>query len=126
MNQTTHRVLIIEDEFISREVLKTMVHQFSLPTEVAETSAQAIELAITLRPSLILLDQELPDGSGLATYQAIRAELQEDTPPAAMISGHQTPKFIAQCLAAGIEHCWSKPVTPRQLAELFRITGHIE
>ncbi len=126
MNQTTHRVLIVEDDFISREVLKAMVQQFSLATEVAESRQQAIELTLAWRPTLILLDQELPDGTGIETYHAIRSLLAASTPPVVMISGHQHPDFVSECAAAGIMRCWSKPVTPGQLADLLRVTGHIE
>ncbi|GAB3294639.1 response regulator [Pseudidiomarina andamanensis] len=126
MSHSANKVLIVDDDYISLEVLRAMVQQYPVEVLTAETGKEAIHLAIEERPVLVLLDHELPDINGIDVYCEIVTKLGDDAPQAAMITGHQHDDFAQRCTAAGINTFLHKPVSPKQLADLLRIASDVE
>ncbi|MRJ42431.1 MULTISPECIES: response regulator [Idiomarina] len=119
------KVLVVDDDFISLEVLKAMLSHYSVEIITAQSGSEAVAKTLAERPALLLLDQELPDFTGLEAYCKIVAELGDDAPLAAMISGHSTAEISAECQAIGIKHQLTKPVSPTQLSDLMAIASGI-
>lgn len=72
-----NRVLIADDHFSTRIGLTTLINRqdgFQVVAE-AEDGAEAVELAIEHRPSLVLMDIRMPELSGIKATLAIRREL---------------------------------------------------
>lgn len=68
------RILIVDDEAHAREMLNTALTICCLETEVVETAAtveEAVRKANALKPDLILLDINLPDGTGFDVLEKI-------------------------------------------------------
>ncbi|WP_241967917.1 response regulator [Pseudidiomarina marina] len=126
MTQSVNKVLIVDDDYISLEVLRAMVQQYPVEVITAETGKEAVKLAVEQRPTLVLLDHELPDIDGIDVYCKIVADLGAEAPRAAMITGHQQEDFAQRCTAAGIDTCLHKPVSPKQLADLLRIASDVK
>lgn len=120
------KILVVDDDFISLEVLKAMLSHYDATILVAQTGHEAVEQALSQRPDLLLLDHELPDMTGLDVYCEITAQLGDEAPAAAMITGHDFAEFADACAAAGIHHHLQKPVSPKGLADLLRITSGVE
>lgn len=120
------KILVVDDDFISLEVLRAMLSHYDATILIAQTGREAVKKALSERPDLILLDHELPDMNGIDVYCDIAAELGDDTPAAAMISGHDFSEFADSCTAAGIHHHLTKPVSPQELADLLRVTSGVE
>ncbi len=68
-------VLIVDDDFMVAEIHRRFVERIDgfRSVGVARTGAEALTAAAELRPALILLDVYLPDMSGLAVLQRLRA-----------------------------------------------------
>lgn len=116
-------VLIVDDDFISQEVVKAMLSTFAqVTTHVAANGAEAIQQLQQVQPQLILLDHELPDTTGQALVQRIQ-QLQPVPPLIAIVTGHQADAFAAQYAQLGINHLLQKPLAPTDLAELVRIAS---
>lgn len=124
MTQVQPNILIVEDDFISLEVLKAMLSCYAVTVRSATTAAQAVKLATKLPPTLLLLDHELPDMTGVALFQQLAKELP--TVQAALISSHDVAHLLDDAKAVGITQVLSKPLEPHQLTDLLRITGCIE
>ncbi len=62
----TYKTLIIEDEWLIRAELKSMLSHYPHIQVVGEAAsmAEAIKLYNQLKPDLVLLDIQLPGGSG--------------------------------------------------------------
>ncbi|HET8817772.1 MAG TPA: response regulator [Pseudidiomarina sp.] len=120
------KILVVDDDFISLEVLRAMLSHYDADILIAQSGRDAIDKALSERPDLILLDHELPDMNGIDVYCDIAAKLGDHTPTAAMITGHDFSTFADSCKAAGIHHHLQKPVSPQELADLLRITSGIE
>lgn len=61
------RVLIVDDSFLMRRVIRNIIEKDNSMTVVDEASngVEALELAAALRPDVILLDIEMPKMDGL-------------------------------------------------------------
>lgn len=73
------RVLVVDDHDLFREGLASLLNQDPYFKVVGQAGSvnEAIELASTLRPDLILMDFSLPDGNGADASSAILADQPE-------------------------------------------------
>lgn len=126
MSNSANKVLIVDDDFISLEVLKAMVGQYPVEILTAQSGQEAIDLALAERPRLILLDHELPDIDGIEVFCRLSEKLGDAMPLAAMVTGHQDDDFATRCTAAGINKRLHKPVKPTELADLLRVASGVE
>jgi two-component system, OmpR family, response regulator RegX3 len=65
-------VLLVEDEISIAEPFARALERSGFRTTVAQSGAQAIELAASLDPEVVLLDLALPDGDGRDVCRALR------------------------------------------------------
>ena len=119
------RVLIVEDELIIAWLLTEIVQ--GLGYEVCGNAAaedEAVRLAASMRPDLILMDVSLRgDGDGIRATQAIRAAMP--TVPVVFCSAYASdPATRARMEAVGAADILPKPVEARQLGPLLeRLLG---
>jgi two-component system, sensor histidine kinase len=66
-------VLIVDDDYESREALREMLRMWGHEVDVAADGCEAITLALERRPEVVLLDLGLPDMKGTDVAQRIRA-----------------------------------------------------
>jgi CheY-like chemotaxis protein/HPt (histidine-containing phosphotransfer) domain-containing protein len=73
------RVLLIDDDAISREVLSMMLEMHGLPVDSAEDGTQALESVENTEtlPSIILMDTQMPGVSGARLIKALRQRLKD-------------------------------------------------
>ena len=77
----THTVLIVDDEFAIRDMLRMALEMSNFHCIEAENINQAYQLIVDERPDLVLLDWMLPGGSGLELMNRLkREELTRDMP----------------------------------------------
>ncbi|MDX1706118.1 response regulator [Pseudidiomarina sp.] len=126
MSDKGPKILVVDDDFVSLEVIKSMLSHYPSQVITAECGAEAVEKALAERPQLLLLDYELPDFNGIEVYCRIHDELGEGTPPAGLITGHDDEEIKERCTAAGIEQQLSKPLSVTDLTNLMRIAGKAE
>lgn len=67
------RILIVEDEPDIREWLRVALQQSGWRVNCSPSVSTALEMASRLHPSLVLLDQRLPDGKGMDCARALRS-----------------------------------------------------
>ena len=70
------RALIVDDEVDIRDWLRVELRAQGWMVNCARSVAEGTEMALRLRPHLVLLDQRLPDGHGLTMAR----QLQQDAP----------------------------------------------
>ncbi len=115
------KVLLVEDDALSRMVMMEMVRMGGYEMVAAETGAEAISMAAADDVALILLDNRLPDGSGADFFTAIRAaeKAANRTPrPIIAVTGDAFPEDQQRFMDLGFSDYLSKPVS---LPELHRI-----
>jgi CheY-like chemotaxis protein len=123
MTQVQPNIVIVEDDFISQQVLIAMLSCYPVTTYCASSGQEALQLIAACSPQLLLLDHELPDMTGITLHQLLTQQSIAIT--AALISAHSVEQLTPQAHAAGIAQVLHKPVEPQQLVNLLRITGCI-
>src|SRR5690606_35083667 len=73
MQRRLCRVLVVDDEPAMREVLQARIERWGFSVRTAETVARARELVATFDPDLVISDLVLPDATGLALLEHLRA-----------------------------------------------------
>jgi DNA-binding NarL/FixJ family response regulator len=70
------RVLVVDDQTLFREALTTLleVHEEVEVVSAAADGAEALELVVTLRPDVVLMDLRMPVLDGVATTKRLRVE----------------------------------------------------
>lgn len=112
-----NKVLIVDDDFISLEVLKAMLSQYPLDIHTATNGPDAIELATQIHPELIILDYEMPTMTGAEACLQLRLQPEFKNIPILALTGHQSSAELNACRDAGMNQTLYKPVSPEVLAE---------
>ena len=112
------KVLLVEDDALSRMVMMEMVRMGGYEMITAETGAEAIQMAAAADVALILLDNRLPDGSGADFFTAIRAAESASgraPRPIIAVTGDAFPEDQQRFMDLGFTDYLSKPVSLPEL-----------
>jgi CheY-like chemotaxis protein len=69
-------------------------------------------------PALVLLDLDLPDGSGLEVLEYMRGEPRLAEVPVMVVSAAADEELLAEARAKGAQACLLKPVDLQQLRQM--------
>src|SRR6185503_19548604 len=116
-------VLIVDDEYIGRETLQSVLEGEGYELEMAENGFQAIEKAKQLLPDVILLDLMMPGMTGLEVCKRIRSDPQTAEIPIIIITALDDRESLLNALKAGADDFISKPFDRYEMrARLLAIT----
>ncbi|AYQ26729.1 MULTISPECIES: response regulator [unclassified Polaromonas] len=109
--------LVIEDESAFAQILYDLAHELNYSCLVAHSAEDGFALASQFVPHAILLDMNLPDGSGLSVLQRLKESAQTRHIPVHVVSAQDRSEAALQMGAIGYA---IKPTTREQLKEVFR------
>ncbi len=115
------KILIVDDVATNRIVLKVKLASAYYDTLQAATGTEALALAQSERPDLILLDLDLPDLCGIEVCNRLKADPRTSDIPVVMITGIQAAEQRLAALRAGAEEMFWKPYDENVL--LARLRG---
>ncbi|MEM7779326.1 MAG: response regulator transcription factor [Pseudomonadota bacterium] len=98
---TTPKILIVDDHQLAREGLKAVLAKDGLEVVgLASSGEEAIELAQSLAPNIVLMDVRL--GPGIDGLEATRRIVAAELPcRVIMLTLHEIPAYVREALAAG-------------------------
>jgi DNA-binding NarL/FixJ family response regulator len=111
---TSVRLLIADDHEVVRTGLVSLVE--GTDVEVvgqAASGADAVALAGTLRPDVVLLDIRMPSGDGLSVLESIR--VASPATKIIVLSTYDNPTYIARAQALGASEYLLKGCTREQI-----------
>jgi DNA-binding NtrC family response regulator len=108
----TKKIFIVEDEGDMCLLLNIMLQEKAIKLDHAKTIAEAQEYLKTEKPSVIILDNKLPDGLGVDFVSYIKKNYPDLK--IVMISGY-TPAAKDVALENGADIFLEKPFTREQL-----------
>ena len=103
------RTLIVDDDFLTASIHRSYVDRIAgfEPVGEAHTGREALALAATLRPDLVLLDIYLPDVSGLEVIRRLR---QDEAPVDVIaVTAAKDVKTLRTAMQGGVVHYIVKP-----------------
>ena len=122
-NNMGSMVLIVDDEYMGRETLQSVLEGEGYELEMAENGLQAIEKAKKLLPDVILLDVMMPGMTGFEVCQRIRNDPQIAEIPIIILTALDDRESLLNALKAGADDFISKPFDRYELrARLMGIT----
>ena len=113
MNDRT--VLIIDDEFAIRDMLRMALEIAEFRCIEAENIQQAFTLVVDERPDIVLLDWMLPGGSGLELLRRMKRDEAAKEVPVIMLTAKTAEHHVIQGLDVGADDYITKPFAPREL-----------
>ena len=96
-----------------------MLRSYGLNVYQAWNGAEAVGAAETQRFSVIILDVNMPDLSGITAARAIRAGSTNKTTPLIAFTADARSECREEALAAGMDDVLVKPCTMHKLAEVL-------
>jgi two-component system, OmpR family, phosphate regulon response regulator PhoB len=108
-------VLIVDDERDLRTLLDFNLRQAGWRTAQAATGAEALARARALEPSVVILDLNLPDVSGIDVCRQLRADDQTRELPILMLTARGAEEDRVAGFEVGADDYLAKPFSLREL-----------
>jgi DNA-binding response OmpR family regulator len=102
------RILIVEDEDVLAENLKTFLGRSSPDVRTAPDGERALAMLDSFTPDVVVMDLALPGIDGLDAYSEI-VRRRGRRVACVMITGHALEGIAASACARGIRHLLCKP-----------------
>ncbi len=115
-NQPEFRVLVVEDQFENRLLLRRLLERVGFSVRVAEDGAEGIEIFQSWRPHFIWMDRGLRGMDGLETVRRIRELDGGREVKIAAVTASVLADQRDEMLAAGLDDFLGKPY---RLEEMF-------
>jgi DNA-binding response OmpR family regulator len=108
----TRTILVVEDETKIRQLLRSYFEREGFDVVSTGSGAEAIGLAQTAAPDLVVLDLRLPDVSG----ESVTAEIRRFSPvPVLMLTAKAAEADRIHGLEIGADDYVTKPFSPREV-----------
>jgi len=112
-------VLLVEDTEDNRFMMRRLLEMTGYRVVEAMNGEEAVKLAQSESPNLILMDLSLPVIDGLAATRLIRKLPDFKSTPIIAVSAHDTSDFQSEAIEAGCNTYVSKPIDFNELEALI-------
>lgn len=110
--------LIVDDDKFSRTFIKTALYQIGIKSiKEAATAKEAVEQLANYKIDLVLLDQQMPDKSGIELVHDLKQNPTNgiNNIPIIMITVDTKEKTVLDAKNLGIKEYLVKPISPNAL-----------
>jgi CheY-like chemotaxis protein len=113
-------ILVVEDEAMIRDMIERMLKISGYQVITASDGAQAVSLAFSERPDLILMDMGLPVLNGWQATQRIKAKPETRLIPVIALTAYALTEDRERCFAVGCNEYETKPIEFARLLAKIR------
>ena len=114
------RVLIVEDNEKNMKLVRDVLQATGYSTLEATTGEEAIELALSQAPALVLMDVQLPGIDGVGALERLRQNERTASIPVLALTAQAMSGDRERFLEAGFDGYLAKPVDVGALIEAVR------
>lgn len=114
------RIMIVDDHCILRAGLRVLLQAKADIAVVGEASGmgEAVRMTVELKPDVVLMDINLPDGSGIEATRAIKESCPDVQ--VLMLTIYGDPETVFEAVQAGAIGYVLKDIHPEHLASAIR------
>jgi DNA-binding response OmpR family regulator len=105
-----YRILIAEDDPVMASTLSGVLKSRGYGVVLARDAMQAVMFAVQQQPNAILLDVNMPAGTGLGALTRLQASARTQSIPVLVVSGSTDLTLPATVRAEGAKGFFKKPV----------------
>ena len=113
---TPYTILVADDNAANVETIRSYLEGRSYQVSTASNGKIAVDMAIALKPDIILMDIQMPEMDGLTAIKLIRANPETANIPIFALTALAMTGDREKCLAAGANEYMTKPVRMRTLS----------
>ena len=110
LDKTQARILVVDDNEMNRDLLSRRLQRKGYRVDTAAGGNSGLEMAMTGKYQLVLLDIMMPDVDGLTVLQRIRALHSKMELPVIMATARDEGKDLAEALSLGANDYVTKPL----------------
>lgn len=114
------RVLVVDDEPALQHLLRFNFQAEGQEVVTAGTGNEALEIAWSNPPDLVIVDVTLPDIDGYAVTRALKGDSRTAKIPVVLISGRAGEADVRAGMEAGASEYFTKPFDQMKLVEKVR------
>lgn len=115
MPESTHRILIADDNIANRELLEAYLIGIECEIETSVDGQDTLDKVSSFQPDLILLDVMMPKLSGFEVCKQVKENPETSRIMVLMVTALNELGDIERAVAAGTDDFLTKPVNKMQL-----------
>jgi CheY-like chemotaxis protein len=119
LGESAKRILVVDDDPDGADTLAMLLRLEGHEVHVAYAGGLVLQMALSLRPHVALLDIAMPDVSGLDAARALRGAAELRDLRLIAISGFSVPNAHQVASEAGFEGLLTKPINAIRLNALL-------
>jgi len=118
------KILLVEDNEMNRDMLSRRLTRNGFEVVIAVNGQEGVDLAVSEKPDLILMDMSLPILDGWEATRQVKAHPETAKIPVIALTAHAMAQDKADALAAGCDEFDTKPVElPRLMGKINALLG---
>jgi CheY-like chemotaxis protein len=110
MTTNDWKVLVVEDEADSMELVQELFHHYGINSIGASSGEEALKILETETPNLIIIDLALPGIDGWGLLGALKNKRALSNIPRVAITAYHTAEVANQAIEKGFDAYFSKPL----------------
>src|SRR5215207_11190004 len=110
MGVTSWKVLVIEDEEDSMELVQGILSHYGIQSIGASTGEEALTLLEQETPTLIIVDLALPGIDGWGLLKILKNNRELSQVPRVAITAYHTAELATEAIEQGFDAYFSKPI----------------
>lgn len=110
MTTNDWKVLVVEDEADSMELVQELFHHYGINSIGATSGEEALNILETETPTLIIIDLALPGIDGWGLLGALKNKRSLANIPRVAITAYHTAEVANQAIEKGFDAYFSKPL----------------
>lgn len=116
---TLKTVVIAEDNTAARRAIKSQIESLGYDVVGSAMNGEvAVELALKLQPSLVIMDIKMPRMDGIEAARTITA----NSPlPIILVTGHTSEELATEAIEAGVFAYLLKPISTKDLMPAIKL-----
>ena len=114
------RILIADDDAGLRQLMRMILAREGFEVIEASTGEQALALATSVDPALILLDVMMPGMDGYDVCRRLKTDQRTGRVPVVFVSAAEDVAHHNEVQRLGADACIKKPIGPRDLVARIR------